>query len=85
MSTIGGIGSYGGISLTGFRNKPGEEQGGLAQLARNRAFAGCRYRRAALASYCVNPRGPGLVMGFAPYEERAIEDAARVVAHILRG
>lgn len=35
MSTIGGIGSYGGISLTGFRNKPGEEQGGLAQLARN--------------------------------------------------
>lgn len=35
MSTIGGIGSYGGISLTGFRNKQSEEQGGLAQLARN--------------------------------------------------
>ena len=38
-----------------------------------------------LASYCVNPRGPGLVMGFAPYEERAIEDAARAVAQALRG
>ena len=35
MSTIGGIGSYGGISLTGFRNKQSEEQGELAQLARN--------------------------------------------------
>lgn len=35
MSTIGGIGSYGGISLTGFRNKQSEEQGDLAQLARN--------------------------------------------------
>ena len=49
MSTIGGIGRYGGISLTGFRNKPGEEQGGLAQLARNRAFAGCRNRRTAIS------------------------------------
>lgn len=38
-----------------------------------------------LASYCVKPRGPGLVMGFAPYEERAIEDAARAVAQALRG
>ncbi|MBA4682914.1 MAG: PLP-dependent aminotransferase family protein, partial [Pseudomonas sp.] len=38
-----------------------------------------------LASYCVEARPPGLVMGFAPYEERAIEDAARAVAHILRG
>ena len=35
MSTIGGIGSYGGISLTGFRNKQSEEQGELAQLAPN--------------------------------------------------
>lgn len=35
MSTIGGIGNYGGISLTGFRNKQSEEQGELAQLARN--------------------------------------------------
>ncbi|MFI8736371.1 hypothetical protein ACIGKM_10710 [Ectopseudomonas toyotomiensis] len=35
MSTIGGIGSYGGISLTGFRSKQSEEQGELAQLARN--------------------------------------------------
>ena len=35
MSTIGGIGSYGGISLTGFRNKQSEEQVELAQLARN--------------------------------------------------
>lgn len=35
MSTIGGIGSYGGISLTGFRNKQSEEQGELSQLARN--------------------------------------------------
>lgn len=35
MSTIGGIGSYAGISLTGFRSKQSEEQGELAQLARN--------------------------------------------------
>ncbi|TRO16074.1 hypothetical protein EQ836_05425 [Ectopseudomonas mendocina] len=35
MSTIGGIGSYGGISLSGFRNKPSEEQGELALMARN--------------------------------------------------
>ncbi|MGE8504417.1 MAG: hypothetical protein ACN6P1_19535 [Pseudomonas sp.] len=35
MSTIGGIGSYGGISLTGFRSKQSEEQGELAQMARN--------------------------------------------------
>lgn len=37
-----------------------------------------------LASYCVNPRAPGLVMGFAPYEERAIEEAAQAVARVLR-
>lgn len=35
MSTIGGIGSYSGISLTGFRNKQSEEQGELALMARN--------------------------------------------------
>lgn len=38
-----------------------------------------------LASYCVNPRAPGVVMGFAPYEERAIDEAAKAVAHALRG
>ena len=38
-----------------------------------------------LASYCVDARPPGLILGFAPYEERAIEDAARGVAKILRG
>ena len=37
-----------------------------------------------LASYCVAPRGAGLVMGFAPYDERAIEEAAQVVARALR-
>ena len=35
MSTIGGIGSYGGLSLSGFRNKQSEEQGQFAQLARS--------------------------------------------------
>ncbi|WP_212631198.1 hypothetical protein [Pseudomonas sp. KB-10] len=35
MSTIGGIGGYSGISLTGFRNKQSEEQGELALMARN--------------------------------------------------
>ncbi|QNH04349.1 PLP-dependent aminotransferase family protein [Pseudomonas sp. B11D7D] len=38
-----------------------------------------------LSRYCINPRGPGLVMGFAPYEERAIEEAAKAVAQALRG
>ncbi|MOA41167.1 hypothetical protein D3C78_1631060 [compost metagenome] len=37
-----------------------------------------------LARYCVQPRGPGLVLGFAPYDERAIEDAAKAVAVALR-
>ncbi|HEY1026037.1 MAG TPA: hypothetical protein VGE28_00250 [Pseudomonas sp.] len=35
MSTIGGIGSYGGLSLTGFRSRQGEGQGELTQTARN--------------------------------------------------
>ncbi|MFB8828715.1 aminotransferase class I/II-fold pyridoxal phosphate-dependent enzyme [Azotobacter sp. CWF10] len=37
-----------------------------------------------LARYCVNTRAPGLVMGFAPYDERSIEEAARAVAATLR-
>lgn len=37
-----------------------------------------------LARYCVQPRAPGLVMGFAPYAERAIEEAAKAVALALR-
>lgn len=37
-----------------------------------------------LASYCVNARAPGLVMGFAPYEEQAIGEAAQAVARALR-
>jgi GntR family transcriptional regulator/MocR family aminotransferase len=37
-----------------------------------------------LSRYCVSPRGPGLVMGFAPYEEGAIEAAAKAVAQALR-
>lgn len=36
-----------------------------------------------LARYCVAPRTPGLVLGFAPYDERAIEDAAKAVAQVL--
>lgn len=35
MSTIGGIGSYNGISLSGFRNKPSEVQGELALMTSN--------------------------------------------------
>lgn len=35
MSTIGGIGSYGGISLSGFRNKQSEQQDELALMKRN--------------------------------------------------
>lgn len=38
-----------------------------------------------LSRYCVNTRAAGLVMGFAPYEERTIEDAAKAVALALRG
>jgi GntR family transcriptional regulator/MocR family aminotransferase len=37
-----------------------------------------------LARYCVKPCPPGLVLGFAPYDERAIEDAAKAVAMALR-
>lgn len=35
MSTIGGVGSHGGLSLSGLRNKQSEEQGDFAQLVRN--------------------------------------------------
>ncbi|ATH82158.1 hypothetical protein NLY39_11890 [Pseudomonas sp. KHPS1] len=35
MSTIGGIGNFGGPSLTGFRSKQSEQQGELALMARN--------------------------------------------------
>lgn len=35
MSTIGGIGSYSGISLTGFRSKQSEQQGELDLMARS--------------------------------------------------
>lgn len=38
-----------------------------------------------LQRYCVKPQAPGLVMGFAPYDEAAIERAAKDVARILRG
>ncbi|WP_277374753.1 PLP-dependent aminotransferase family protein [Pseudomonas sp. AA-38] len=37
-----------------------------------------------LARYCVHPRSPGLVMGFAPYDERAIDEAARALGAALR-
>ena len=37
-----------------------------------------------LARYCVSARSPGLVMGFAPYDERAIDEAARVLGNALR-
>lgn len=36
-----------------------------------------------LQRYCVKPQPPGLVMGFAPYNEAAIEGAAKDVARIL--
>ena len=44
MSTIGGIGSYGGISLSGFRNKQSEQQDELALMKRNlgRTHGKCR-------------------------------------------
>lgn len=38
-----------------------------------------------LARYCGTPRAPGLVLGFAPYEERSIFDAAQVVQKALQG
>ncbi|MDF3935723.1 PLP-dependent aminotransferase family protein [Pseudomonas citronellolis] len=38
-----------------------------------------------LGRYCARPRPPGLVMGFAPYDEAAIDDAARALASALRG
>lgn len=37
-----------------------------------------------LQRYCVRPQAPGLVMGFAPYDEAAIEQGAREVAQLLR-
>ncbi|UCJ14627.1 PLP-dependent aminotransferase family protein [Pseudomonas sp. MM211] len=37
-----------------------------------------------LQRYCVKPRAPGLVMGFAPYDEAAIERAAKDVARLLQ-
>ncbi|SHL68509.1 PLP-dependent aminotransferase family protein [Phytopseudomonas punonensis] len=37
-----------------------------------------------LQRYCVKPQAPGLVMGFAPYEETAIEQAAKDAARLLR-
>lgn len=37
-----------------------------------------------LQHYCVKAQAPGLVMGFAPYEEAAIDEAARDVARLLR-
>lgn len=37
-----------------------------------------------LARYCWAPRPPGVVLGFAPYDEKAIFAAARVVAGVLR-
>lgn len=37
-----------------------------------------------LQRYCAKPQPPGLVMGFAPYSEAAIEGAAKDVARILR-
>lgn len=37
-----------------------------------------------LARYCHAPRHPGLVLGFAPYEEGAIRAAAKAVARVLQ-
>ena len=37
-----------------------------------------------LARYCVQPREAGLVLGFAPYAERALDDAVRAVARALK-
>lgn len=37
-----------------------------------------------LQRYCVQPQAPGLVMGFAAYDEAAIDVAARDVARLLR-
>ncbi len=38
-----------------------------------------------LSAYCHAPRPPGLVIGFAPYEEKAIFEAAQVVQRTLEG
>ncbi|TBU77016.1 PLP-dependent aminotransferase family protein [Phytopseudomonas daroniae] len=38
-----------------------------------------------LQRYCVRPQAPGLIMGFAPYDEDSIERGARDVARILKG
>ena len=38
-----------------------------------------------LQRYCIRPQAPGLVMGFAPYDEATIERAAQAVAQVLRG
>ena len=38
-----------------------------------------------LARYCKAPRAPGVVLGFAPYDERAIFEAAKTVARALKG
>ncbi|MDD0841269.1 MocR-like pyridoxine biosynthesis transcription factor PdxR [Pseudomonas sp. Gutcm_11s] len=38
-----------------------------------------------LSAYCHAPRPPGLVIGFAPYEEKAIFESAQVVRRVLEG
>ena len=37
-----------------------------------------------LSRYCVTPRAPGLVMGFAPYDEQSIVEAAKALEQVLR-
>ena len=37
-----------------------------------------------LARYCAVPRAPGLVMGFAPYDEASIQAAAEALGSALR-
>ncbi|WP_435608330.1 PLP-dependent aminotransferase family protein [Pseudomonas knackmussii] len=37
-----------------------------------------------LSRYCVTPRPPGLVMGFAPYDEQSIAEAAKALEQALR-
>ena len=38
-----------------------------------------------LLPYCATPRAPGLVMGFAPYDEASIHEAAEELGRVLRG
>ena len=57
---------------------------GIDELAAQARLAEAGIDVMPLQLYGVKPQAPGLVMGFAPYREAAIEQAAREVARLLR-